>query len=155
MVYRDGLAADWPQIEKFINSIEYFGHIDCATLGGHWMIAEHKGNIVGTFWCFREGPHAYVDYYAGRGKAAATIGLLAERLLFRAGVRYVRGMVRSDNESALRLVTEGMGMAVADRYHLVYKEIKNGTAENDHNAECTASGQAGERHSAPAPAASE
>lgn len=154
MIYRDGKAGDWPKIEKFIDSTGYFPPIQCASLGGHWLVAEHNGEIVATIWCFHAKPHAYIDYFAGTGKTVATLAVLAEKLLREAGIRYVRGMVRSDNTAAIRLATEGVGMLTADNYNLVYKEITNGTAEIHDDGERATGGEAGEGTSSPAPAAS-
>jgi hypothetical protein len=146
MIYRDGTADDWPKIETFLAETDYFTAIDCATLGGHWLVAEHDGDILATIWCFTERPHAYLDYFAGRGKTAATLGIIAETMLKRAGVQYVRGMIRSANTSALRLATEGLGMLTVDKYNLVFKEIANGTAKDDRGEQCSTGRAARARH---------
>ena len=121
MVYRDGTPEDYPYIREFIGMQGYFTEIDPSTLGGQWLLATHDGKIHATVWCFYQAPHAYIDYWAGRGKAAARLGIIAEKRLRDSGIRYVRGVIQQDNSSAHRLATTGIGMSSGHNFYIVFK----------------------------------
>lgn len=126
MTYRKATPLDWPAIAEFLFGQPYFGPVDLTTIGGHWLIAEENDHVHATLWCFVEPPHAYIDYWASdHAMAAAKLGALGESYLRSHDVRYVHGLIHSDNESALRLAT-GLGMMAAGPYNRVFKEVGNG-----------------------------
>lgn len=127
MVYREGTSSDWPEITGLIALSEYFMPIYPPTLGGHWVVAEHDGRIVGCIWAFIGVPHAYIDYLYvlpahRKSKVPARLILAMQHALKEAKVRYVRCNVLQENKEAARMV-QALGVVVHENYLLGYKEI--------------------------------
>jgi hypothetical protein len=129
---REGLPEDFPKIAEFVKK-----HVTVCNpelIGGHWLIAERDGEIVGTIWFFGEHPNAYVDYWIGQGKVAAKL-LIELEIMFRLlGIRYVRAVTHASNTNAKRMATDGIGAASIDNYTFFCKELINGPeSRTDHN----------------------
>ena len=124
MEYRLATVVDWPAISEYVHGRDYFMPIDPATLGGHWLIAvDAAGVLHGTIWFFGEVPHAYVDYWAGSHIIAARLGAILEKMLRANGVRSVRGVIKQNNDSAVRLA-DALGMFTrSGDYLLVHRSI--------------------------------
>lgn len=129
MIYRVAGTNDYAAIKEYVDKTDYFNPIDPGTLGGHWVIAEHEGQVHGTIWFFASPPHAYIDYWTGKGRTALRLGQLVEALLAKNGVRYIHGAIHVSNLDAARLAIHGNGMLGHLQYILLMKELTDGQTE--------------------------
>jgi len=145
MDYRYATLLDFPALTEFINSTEYFNPMNPLELGGHWIIAIKDGEVHGTVWFFGAPPHMYVDYWAAsHPRIAIKLMNCLETQCKASGFRYVHGIIASDNDDALRLMTEAHGALAAGSYHRVYKEIElHGQQEDGKHSNHTAAERAG------------
>lgn len=131
MKYRVAMIVDYPSITELINSSGYYAPMAATDLDGPIMVAEREdGSIAGCLWAMVCGRHAYLDYLVvenHNGRVALMLMLGMEKLLRENGVRFVRGVIASDNQSALRL-NASMGAALQEGYTLGYKRLQDGTA---------------------------
>jgi RimJ/RimL family protein N-acetyltransferase len=129
MEIRVAKVADWPEIERLIEETGYFNPLDCATLGGQWLVAVRDEIIIGAIWWFEGQTHAYIDYWAGKGiYAGAALGAQLNELLKRRGVRHVHAVISANNERAVRTALKlGMGTTTTPYYN-VWKELPSGSS---------------------------
>lgn len=132
MKYRVATIADYPAITNLINSSGYYSPMAATDLDGPIIVAERSdGSLAGCLWAMVCGRHAFLDYLVvenHNGRVALMLMLGMEKLLKEHNVQFVRGMISSDNRSALRL-NASMGAALQDGYTLGYKRLQNGPAE--------------------------
>lgn len=143
MDYRMAGPSDFPAIREFLDGTEYFHPVNPSDIGGHWIIAEHDGKIRGTVWCFIEAPQCFVDYWAANGAvvAAKVIECLRKFCVVN-GVRFVHGIIASNNLPAQRLALQGFEALVAGPYTRMFKELPNGEPENGTEHDDTGAGLA-------------
>jgi hypothetical protein len=123
MEYRQPHGNEFVKIAAFLKRKGYTV-MDPARMGGHWIVAVKDDYVHGCIWFFGERPNAYVDYLATDfPKTAFTLCAYAMLTLQHQGCRYIRGVVRSDNDNARKFLTEGWGMASHAGYDLLFKEL--------------------------------
>jgi len=127
MHYRIATLEDAPAITELLGSTGYYGPVDAAELDGHVIVAETKDQqLNGCVWLMVCGRHAYIDYLTVRpghsGRISIRLMMAAEQLLRALGVKYVRGVVKSDNTAAMR-IDETMGAVFDHGYSLGYRRL--------------------------------
>ena len=127
MRYRIAKLEDAPAITELLGSTGYYGPVDASELDGVIVVAETKHQqLCGCVWVMVCGRHAYVDYLTVRpgysGRTAMRLMMMLEQVLRSLQVKYVRGVVKSDNTAAIR-IDEAMGAVFDHDYSLGYRRL--------------------------------
>lgn len=152
ITYRHDNPTDWPELVKYLGTVDIFNPVDPGTMGGHWIVAvDDAGKIHGTVWCFTEPPHAFVGYWAAGGAVVASKLLICfHQFCYANGIKYLHSMIAEDNLPALRMAVGGMGAVTTPAHCYTYKELDYGESRtiNSDNDD-TRSRQAGIGDQAP------
>lgn len=126
MHYRIAKLEDAPAITELLGSTGYYGPVDAAELDGIIVVAERDGVLYGCVWAMVCGRHAYIDYLTVRpghsGRTSIRLMQGAEVVLRELGVKYVRGVVKSDNTAAIK-IDEAVGAVFDHGYSLGYRRL--------------------------------
>lgn len=131
MEYRVGIPKDFKKIKALVDATGYYNPIFPETMGGHWAVAEHEGEIRACAWVILERPNAFLDYWVGTGRTALKLLAELECTLRKAGVTMVRAMIHESNSSAINMAINALGAYGATGYALVVKELQNGIKDNN------------------------
>lgn len=130
MVYRVGKPSDFSKIKALVDSTGYYNPICPETMGGHWVVAEHDGEIHACAWCIIERPNAYLDYWVGKSCTALRLLKALEAKFLELKITMVRAMIHESNAPAINMAINGLGAYGATGYALVVKELRNGNEDN-------------------------
>lgn len=127
MNIRTAGPGDFPAVTELLASTGYYMPVDASELDGYMVVAETKDQqLIGCVWAMVCGRHAYLDYLTVRkgysGRTAIRLMQGMEQVLHQLGVKYVRGVVKSDNTAAIR-IDEAMGAVFDHDYSLGYRRL--------------------------------